>query len=228
MDCMTSGHLDADGAYRYVTPSSGRVVLLPCHGAELARSLFRFGKAKDGRLATMVDWLLSLENADGSFPCLAKEARPSCLFVTALILRLAEDLRALPDSGALGAGRRRAMEGAAATSATLVLDGGFARAARNKPQGRWFAFGLPLLWDSDVLELLRLVAPFTTANDPRLRPALDLVLSKQAKDGTWPCEKKPKSDTWISTYVELDTPGKASKWVTLAAYRALKAVYEES
>jgi hypothetical protein len=223
-DYLAAGCLDENGAYRYRAAESRRDILLPCHGAELGRFMLRFGLARDPRLGKLVDWLLSLRREDGAWPCPSKAAAPSCLFATALFMRLAEDIGDCRDGPRLGARREGSIREAAAAAAELFLSEGFARAARNKPSGRWYGFGFPLQWESDVLELLRLVAPYSGLEDPRVAEALELVLSKQRDDGTWPCEKEPKGGRWMRRYIELDTPGANSKWVTLAAYRALKAL----
>ena len=222
---LAAGCLDEGGAYRYEMAKTRRWFLLPCHGAELARFMLRFGLTRDPRLRKLVDWLMSLRKADGALPCPSKAASPSCLFATALFMRLAEELRGDPEAAKLPAKVKTSIEEATKAAAELILEGGFARAARNKPTDRWFNFGFPLQWESDVLELLRLVGPYADGfDDSRLAETIELVRSKELADGSWPCEKEPKGGKWMRRYVDLDHPGESSKWVTLAVYRALKAV----
>jgi len=221
---LAQGCLEVNGAYRYTMPGSGREILLPCHGAELARFMLRFGLARDLRLKKLVDWLLSLQKSSGAWPCPSRSAAPSCLFATALFLRLVEELRKDREVFEDDANRWALIRKASTAAADLFLTGGFARAAGNRPTQRWYSFGFPLQWDSDVLELLRLVAPHSSLDDPRIAEPLGLVMSKQRRDGTWASEKEPKGGKWMVRYVHLDPLGSSSKWVTLAAYRSLKAL----
>jgi hypothetical protein len=93
-----------------------------------------------------------------------------------------------------------------------------------KPDKRWFQFGFPLRSDSDVLDVLGLVAPYVPADDRRIQEGLTLMLQKQDQDGRWPCEKHPKGGKWMRRYVEFEPIGQPSKWVTLHALRTLKTL----
>ncbi|MCB0052744.1 MAG: hypothetical protein KDE24_24740, partial [Caldilinea sp.] len=52
----------------------------------------------------------------------------------------------------------------------------------------------------------------------RLRPALELLLSKRDKQGRWRMEYSYNGKTWV----EIERKGEPSKWVTLRAVRVLK------
>lgn len=53
-----------------------------------------------------------------------------------------------------------------------------------------------------------------------MRPALDLVLSKQDKQGRWKLGYTYNGKTWAA----VEEKGKPSKWVTLRALRVLKGM----
>ena len=92
---------------------------------------------------------------------------------------------------------------------------------------RWLEFGFPIEWDSDVLEVLNLVAPYVRPDEDGIQAGLDLVLSKQDETGRWPCEKHAKGGQWMQRFVKFDQIGQPSKWVTLHAYRMLKTLYKD-
>ena len=85
----------------------------------------------------------------------------------------------------------------------------------------WFKFGFPLGYTSDLLELLEVVTIAGAATDPRLQPAIELVLAKQDEQGRWALEHAP-SNMWAS----FGRLGRPSKWVTLRALRVLKKLGE--
>ncbi len=83
----------------------------------------------------------------------------------------------------------------------------------------WLRFGFPLMYNSDTLEVLGILARLGY-RDPRMQEATDLVLSKQKADGTWPLEQ-----TFNGRFlVNIEHEGQPSKWVTLNALRTLKAL----
>ncbi len=98
---------------------------------------------------------------------------------------------------------------------------------KTKPSPRWLEFGFPLQFDSDILEVLELLAPYITPDEERIQAGLSLVLEKQDQTGRWPCEKHPKGGQWVNKYIKLETIGQPSKWVTLHALRMLKSLLEE-
>jgi len=85
--------------------------------------------------------------------------------------------------------------------------------------GEWFKFGFPLSYTSDVLETLFVLGEAGYARDPRLAPAIDLVLSKRAAKGRWALKHSLNGKMWI----DVEKKGQPSKWITLRALRALKA-----
>jgi hypothetical protein len=90
------------------------------------------------------------------------------------------------------------------------------------PSGSWFRFGYPLAYVTDVLQNLEALTALGLGSDPRLRGALDLVLSKQDAQGRWRLEYDYRGKTWA----DLEAKGQPSKWVTLRALRVLKRAGE--
>lgn len=88
----------------------------------------------------------------------------------------------------------------------------------DKPSGSWFKFGYPLGYVTDVLQNLEALTALGYGSDPRLVPALELVLGKQDAQGRWNMEYTYNGKMWA----DIERRGAQSKWVTLRAVRALK------
>lgn len=93
-----------------------------------------------------------------------------------------------------------------------------------KPNSSWFKFGYPLGYITDVLQNLETLAALGHAGDPRLVNTLALVEEKQDDSGRWKLEYTYNGKTWV----DVETKGRPSKWVTLRALRVLKAAYGRS
>lgn len=83
----------------------------------------------------------------------------------------------------------------------------------------WFAFGFPLSYWSDILEVAWILAELGYGRDPRLQDALRLIMSKQDGQGRWRLRNSLNGKMWS----DIERRGQPSKWVTLRALRALKA-----
>lgn len=87
----------------------------------------------------------------------------------------------------------------------------------DKPNRSWFKFGYPIGYVTDVLQNLEVLTALGYGDDPRLRPALELLMSKQDEHGRWPLEYTYNGKTWV----DVEVKGQPSKWVTLRALRVL-------
>ena len=68
-----------------------------------------------------------------------------------------------------------------------------------------------------ILELLVIFADLKI-RDPRLQEALEILKSKQIKDGRWKLENSNNG----KMLVNIEKKGQPSKWVTLKALKVLK------
>ncbi len=84
----------------------------------------------------------------------------------------------------------------------------------------WKKFGFPLMYQTDVLEILGILTRLGF-RDERMQEAVDLMVSKQDKQGRWMLENA-LNGKFIVDIEENDRP---SKWVTLNAIRVLKRFY---
>lgn len=83
----------------------------------------------------------------------------------------------------------------------------------------WLEFGFPLMWNTDLVEILGVLGKLE-ARDDRIYEAIDIVLSKQGENGRW----KQENHFHGRFITAIETNGWDSKWVTLNALRALKAL----
>ncbi|MGA9533741.1 MAG: hypothetical protein WBR18_13570 [Anaerolineales bacterium] len=88
----------------------------------------------------------------------------------------------------------------------------------SKVSTAWFRFGFPLSYWSDVLETVALLARAGQGQWPELSAAIAMILDKQDADGRWKMRNSLTGKMWS----DIEARGKASKWVTLRALRALK------
>jgi len=113
---------------------------------------------------------------------------------------------------------------AMAMIAEFLLKYDLARAAyprKKRVSGHWFRFAFPRTYNADILEVLDALALAGYGRERRLSPAIELMLSKQDKDGRWKMETS-YNDKML---VPIEEKGKPSKWLTLRALRVLKARY---
>ncbi|MGI2335278.1 MAG: nitrogen fixation protein NifH [Dehalogenimonas sp.] len=94
---------------------------------------------------------------------------------------------------------------------------------RDKTQDRtsWFKLGFPMVYSSDVLEILEVLTRLGYGADARLQGVWDLVLDKQDDQGRWPMESSHNGKMWA----DIEEKGRPSKWVTLRVLRVLKAAF---
>jgi hypothetical protein len=89
------------------------------------------------------------------------------------------------------------------------------------PSSSWFKLGFPSGYVADLLQTLEALCEAGMAGDPRLDRAVDCVAQQDAQ-GHWPNRYAYAGKMAI----DIDRPGRPSKWVTLRACRVLKAVAE--
>jgi hypothetical protein len=211
------GCIQGDGGFAYEIKD--RTVYLPCHGAETLRYLHWFGQSDDPRTKGLMNWLLKIQSEEGGWPCVSKKNHHSCFWASAVVLRAFQELPEDWVTEKVEAARDRANE--------MFLEAELYNHHRSlgKPSPRWFEFGFPIQFDSDILEVLTLLGPFIDPSDQRIQEGFRMVLEKQDASGRWPCEKHPKGGRWVGKYIELEEIGEPSKWVTLHAMRMLKTFY---
>ena len=196
--------------------------VIPCLTGNMAFSLIRLGYAEDPRLQSAIDWIVRYQRTDDSTDnppmgglydryegCFGKH---TCFMAVAKTLKA---LAALPPESRSPEIRSKITE-----LAEFFLIHHIYKKSHNlnevaKPG--WLKFGFPLMYQTDVLEILSLFANLGI-HDPRLSEALDAVRAKQTVSGWWNLENTFNG----KTTVDIEKKGAPSKWITLRALRVLK------
>jgi hypothetical protein len=220
------GGLSADGR------NSG---LIHCLQGNLCAALIAFGYLNDERLQRALTWLARSITGEGIAPSIEKDAPVrylrsgnsgpgfECSANDHLPCAWGAVKAMLALSMVSAAQRTPVMESAVKTGVEFLLSvdpatADYPRGYAPKPNGSWFKFGYPIGYITDILQILEVLAALGYGTDPRLANGLELLLSKQDKQGRWPLEYTYNGKTWI----DIEDKGKPSKWVTLRALRVLK------
>jgi hypothetical protein len=86
-----------------------------------------------------------------------------------------------------------------------------------KPKQGWLKFGFPLHYNSDVLEAMYALAESGTPMSAALERPLHVIESKRSPEGKWVMENSLNGKMWV----DVETMGKPSKWLTYYALRVL-------
>ncbi len=99
----------------------------------------------------------------------------------------------------------------------------YPRTTEGKPNRDWWAFGFPVFYITDLLQVADALTLLGLGGDPRLKSTLDLVRQKQDDQGRWNLEYQYGSKTWGN----YGHAGQPNEWVTLRALRVLKRADSE-
>ncbi|MFO7929113.1 MAG: hypothetical protein R6U35_05560 [Candidatus Humimicrobiaceae bacterium] len=81
----------------------------------------------------------------------------------------------------------------------------------------WLKFGFPLMWNTDVLEILEILTSLGY-KDKRMEDAINLFMSKKDSTGRWKLE-----DTYNGRFlVNIEKKGRPSRWITMKTLKVLK------
>ncbi len=206
-----------------------------CLQGNLAAALIDLGRLGDSRLDEALDWLARSITGEGiapatekdapvrfyrsgnsasGFACSANNHLPCAWGAVKAMLALSK----VPEKA-----RTPAIHTAIETGSELLLShdpavADYPMGYATKPSQSWFRFGYPLAYVTDVLQTLEVLTALGYGDDARLRPALDLVLSKRDKQGCLRMEYTYNGKMWV----DVERKGEPSKWVTLRALRVLK------
>ncbi|RLC66757.1 MAG: nitrogen fixation protein NifH [Chloroflexi bacterium] len=197
-----------------------------CLWGNVVRALLELGYGEDERLSRAIEMLARSITGDGydwyrrsgiqapGFVCAANYGLPCAWGAVRALWAL---------NHAPPADRTSEVEAAIEASTDFLLSYDVARANyphQERISSSWFKFGYPLGYVTDVLLNLEVLLEAGYGSDPRLRPAIELVLSKQDRQGRWKMEYSYNGKMWA----DVEKKGEPSKWVTLRALRVLNGV----
>jgi hypothetical protein len=197
--------------------------VIPCLTGNMTWALLRLGYRGDPRVQGALEWIARYQrydDGDGEPPVTWPYDRfEMCWGKHTCHMGVAKALKALAEIPP--AARSTAAKKAVKAGAEYLLEHRIHKRSHDpakvaKPG--WLRFGFPLMYQTDVLELLGILMHLGY-RDERIREAVDLVVSRQGTDGRWTLES-----TFNGRFVvDIERKGKPSKWVTLNALRVLKA-----
>lgn len=195
-----------------------------CLDANVLHYLNHFGYLDDPRTGKLLGFLLEDHSPDeAGWKCRAYPIDPSKVFAPNCYMGAAKVLRTF---SAIPSGRRSSeMNAVIDREVESVLENGVYRYLRNpdgsrKDKAGWKRFGFPLFYQSDALEVLDALTRLGV-RDPRMEPAINLILDAQQGDGSWFLKHTFNGKMWI----DIDVKHEPSKWITLRALRVLKRYF---
>jgi len=197
--------------------------VIPCLTGNMVWSLIKLGYGADPRVQRGIDWITRFQRFDDG----VDEAPHGSLYYRYEIcfgkhschMGVVKALKAL--SAVPAAARSDAVNSTIAGGVEYLLAHHLYRQSHDlgkvaKPG--WLRFGFPLMYQTDVLEILDILAGLGL-RDPRMDDALSVVAGKQGPDGRWSLGSALESDRLPAQF---ETKGEPSKWITLRAARVLK------
>ena len=204
-----------------ILPNAAPRGVMYCHSGNLTWALIALGYDDNERIGRAIDWLVGAilgEDYASSTPgpgfCCAANNHQPCAWGAVKALRV---LTTVPSHW-----QSPQIQKATGVTVEFLLSRDLAKADypyTERVNSSWFKFGFPLSYTSDVLEASLALCEAGYAHDPRLKNAIDLVLSKGDADGRWVMQRSLNGKMWA----DIEAKGQPSKWVTLRALRVLKA-----
>ena len=197
------------GGFTYKgSPEGGKKPLLNCLTANMAFSMIRFGRLEDERVGRAVSLMAA------RFKDAEAQVYPKCIDCRSGLVKCLRALAEIPK-----AQRSAEVDVAIESYSEEILERCFDLRGSGDRHMRpeWMAPSAPLMWNTDLLEMLGVLAQLGV-HDERMRPAIAHVVGLRNDKGRWNMGKSFNSR--YLTSIERD--GRPSKLVTLHAMTLLK------
>ena len=188
-----------------------------CLTGNMAAALIRIGYADDHRVRKALEWLVRVQNRDGGWLCPYWRAhikdKHGCFDGTIC------PMEAFSEAGkeSLTSEMRQVAE----RGAEFLLMHHLFKADHHDYKvinKSWLSLSFPWFYRYNILRGLDVLTKLGYVKDERLNDAVEVLLQKRQKDGTWILEGTPAGRMQTS----IEAKGKSSKWITLIALRTLK------
>lgn len=218
-DPQSHGFSIASGSKTGAGLASG---VIPCLTGNMVYSLIKLGYKDDPRLKSAIDWIVRVHrttDAEGDIPKGGIYDRfEICWGRHSCHMGVAKCLKAL---AAIDPGCRTAVIDEKIGEMTeYFLKHHIYRKSHNMEEisrPGWLKFGFPLMYQTDILELLGIFASLGI-QDERLEDPIGILKKKMLPDGRWKMENSYNG----KMLVDIEKKGTPSKWITLKALLALK------
>lgn len=169
-------------------------------------------------LKSIVDFILANRMPDGGFNCDSGRYSPvhSSMHTTISVLEGFNEFRKAGYTY-----KAEAIKDARQTAEEFLLMHRLFKSNRTGEviDKRWTMLSFPSRWKYDILRALVYFADAGRPYDLRMDEAIQVLLDKRRKDGTWPVQAKHSGQV----HFDMEQTGKPSRWNTLRALRVLKA-----
>jgi hypothetical protein len=200
--------------------------VIPCLTGNMVFSLIRLGYLDDERVQVGIDWINAYQRFDDAEGADAPAGWPydkleQCYGRHSCHMGAAKALKALAEIPPNQ--RDTKTEATIKSGAEYFLKHHIYKQSHDLSKASkpgWLKFGFPLMYQTDALELLGILAKLGY-RDEQMQAAVDLVVSKQDTLGRWKLESTFNG----KTQVNIESKGQHSKWITLKALSALKIYY---
>jgi hypothetical protein len=209
--------------HRSATHGGGRQSeVIPCLTGNMVFSLLRLGYGADPRLRAGVEWIAKYQRFDdsgGEIPTgWPYERYEMCWGAHSCHMGVIKALKALAE---IPAGKRNAgVKACISKGVEFVLAHRVHKRSHDLSKVSrpgWLRFGFPLMYQTDLLEILSILAGLGV-HDERMSDAVEALLKRRGPDGKW-----NMADNFNGRFVaDIEEKGKPSKWITLRALTALK------
>ncbi|MGD0818937.1 MAG: nitrogen fixation protein NifH [Methanomassiliicoccales archaeon] len=211
------------GGFAYTGSGDGgcETHIVPCLHGNLVWSMLRYRMGNDARVRAGVDWIARYQRFDdneGPAPKGWPYGMNNCWGRHTCHMGAIKSLKAI--SAIPSEDRSEALSQVASMGAEHLLKHHLYKRSHKlskvaKPE--WTRLGFPHFWDTDVLEMLEVLADLGYRDD-RMEDAVDLIKSKRGPDGKWRNERSYYGRMLVS----MERPDDPSHWVTLKALAVLK------
>lgn len=196
--------------------------VIPCLTGNMAYSLLKLGLADDERVMRAIEWIIKFQRTDDgeyttSLPMDYEKLTP-CFGRHICHMGAAKALKAL---AAVPEGMRtaRMREKTDELVEYFLIHRLFKKSHDLEKTSRpgWLRLGFPLMYQTDILELLMIMADLGI-KDSRLEDALDVLRGKITPEGTWIMETSNNG----KMIADIEKKGSPSKWITMRALSVLE------
>jgi hypothetical protein len=199
--------------------------VIPCLTGNMVWSLIRLGYLEDPRVQRGINWITTYQRFDDGIKTAPKgwpyDKYVICWGKHTCHMGAVKALKALaevPTDKRTGEVEATIKNGAEHMLRHHIYKRSHDLSRVSKPG--WLRFGFPLMYQTDALEILGILTKLGY-KDERMQETVDLVISKQDKQGRWTLE-----NTFNGRFqVDIERKGELSKWITLNALKALKRFY---
>jgi len=195
-----------------------------CYDGNILYYLIHFGYLEDSRTQHLIKFQEEYySDEEGGWKCRAYPIDPSKVFPENCYMGRIKMLRALASIPKKKQSKK--INEIISKEVEVILENHVYKYLRNtdgtrKEKAGWMRFGFPLFYQSDILEVLNVLATLDV-KDNRMQDSIDVVIKAQQKDGKWLLKNTFNG----KTICNIEEKGKPSKWITYRALCALKGFY---